>query len=256
MESSKSEILKRTLDYVTTLLTSFEKAQHIMKQGPIDIGLLIEAGGSPILHNGVAKRNTVWLFMMIKHGADLEAFDENGETPLEYSLRLPREEEKSFAVILHLLKLGARYYAKDKFGRTVFCRALIQSHTAFLEAYSDARLPLNEIDEYGNSLLQLAIFNQVPMTSLNWLISHGTFWPMEANIGGMSAMQMAISLQRDDYICAIFKALGYKNFLQQTQMIIMKTFPENFHKTYQLEKYNLLIENARQIDNQAPSVTR
>lgn len=130
-----------------------EMARLLIEKGA-DINATNALGESPLhvalqsLHSTVQRKKARSVFLLLEKGANIEIADSRGFTPLRIAV-----EKELFSVVEKLLSLGADVNSKDGTGMTAIFEA---SHPKILEALIEKGALVNEIDQRGKTALHWA----------------------------------------------------------------------------------------------------
>ncbi|MEM7040509.1 MAG: ankyrin repeat domain-containing protein, partial [Bacteroidota bacterium] len=106
-------------------------------------GLQKAMKGKPVyvsaIHANANKANTKVLKLLLKNGANIDAGDSEGKTPLMYALRSPGGEKYALA----LIRRGANYTARDNAGNTAMHYAAFGGNIEGIHMTSAGGIGLN-----------------------------------------------------------------------------------------------------------------
>ena len=149
----------------------FETAKYILERELEDVNA-IGSNNRPIILQATIFENYQIIELLIGHGADVNAKDDNGETALMWAVHGPTT---NFNIIQFLLKHGADVNAKNNNGETALMRA---AHDINYDRRKLVKLLLaygadvNTKDESGFTVLMWSLRNRSP-----WLNSNTIFDP-------------------------------------------------------------------------------
>lgn len=112
-----------------------------------------DRGGSTAFHWAMDSKNTEMVDWMIDDGANMEATDYNGWTPLLRVAAVGGSPE----VTRLLLRRGASVSCKDKDGKTPLMIAVINGHTSMVEQLLKKGADASVKNEYGKSAYEMAV---------------------------------------------------------------------------------------------------
>ena len=163
--------------YTTTAITqslygSTSTITKMLLERGADVNLRdVEAHGGTLLH--VVSRNqsggsqTEKIKLLLEHGADLEADDEDGKTPLAAAA-----EDYTHEALPILLERGAQLEARDYKGRTPLGAAVCNNNTLGVQILLEKGANLETRDDRGHSPLVLAV-RQGHLEMVRYLLSAG-----------------------------------------------------------------------------------
>ncbi|PTB78264.1 ankyrin [Trichoderma longibrachiatum ATCC 18648] len=167
--------------------------------------MLVKGGADVNSHNGresplslaVARGHIRMVDVLLDHGADLEARDEDGKTPLFRAMRRPDSD-----MFHHLIRRGARIDVKDRNGASLLHEAAGNGVVSYIDHLIESGLNVNRTDEFGRTPLHAAVLNDAKASFLA-LLMHGAD-PDVRNADGYSALERARSEGNDaDLLFAI-----------------------------------------------------
>jgi ankyrin repeat protein len=154
-----------------------------------------------VLHDAINEYNDDQISWLIEHGADVNALDENGDTPLMVAARRGSLDAEQTCA---LLERGADIHAKDRSGKTPLMLALDHSTlTGFLDdagallgqyALLQPEALVDRSSENGRLALLLAIYQDDP-ASIHALLDAGADVNAR-NAAGRTPLMFAVELGR------------------------------------------------------------
>jgi ankyrin repeat protein len=146
-------------------------------------------GRTPLFWGPIVHDDLKLARILFSHGADVEAIDARGNTPLHYAAQMGRT-----GIIDTFLRHGANIHAFDKNGYTAlhYAAQLHEPRTAtmLLKNGADFRM----IDRHGNTPLHLAALFDRPNVVLVFLAVGAD--PMAQNKSGQSPLDLAVGPRR------------------------------------------------------------
>ncbi len=140
--------------------------------------------------------DVMYIRALLQLGADIEARNEIGETPLLYAASLGRNNH-----VLALIDAGADVNARDNFSNTPLLRAL--NHFPVMETLLSNGADINAVDRRGLTALMWAVKNHAPGMA-KMLLSRGADVNMRANSGKTAltyARKSMDYIDKDDVWC-------------------------------------------------------
>jgi uncharacterized protein len=126
----------------------------------------------------------------MKKGADVNAPDFSGDTPLLYALRYERDD----SFIAFLLKSGADVNAHGQKGSTLLIGAAGHRNLEAIASFIDAGADVNASDNLGYTPLMSSVFNEDPRVQA--LLLDAGADPMAKNALGQTAFDIAGQLSK------------------------------------------------------------
>lgn len=182
------------------------------------------------LHYAATNLNKAMIKLLLNYKADVNAKDENDETPFYKGLRSilleihcsindkdfygPTAKEKEaeyIAILIILLESGADINAKTKFGKTPLSASVTYSHREIVELLLDNGADLNSVDKHGYTSLHIAAYqNKKDIAKI--LINRG------ANIDikdkdGQTPLHYAAIINSKDMIMLLLEFGACKNII-------------------------------------------
>jgi hypothetical protein len=124
--------------------------------------------GRTPLHLAASENNTKgFLEILVPAGADIDAIDDTGNTPLIISI-----ESKNNINARCLIDLGANIHVANNYGGTAISRAVSKGNYDIIELLLKRGANVNVRDKNGETLLSIAIGND-DIRMVQFLIKHG-----------------------------------------------------------------------------------
>lgn len=123
--------------------------------------------GKTLLHHAVKNNEINFIKFLIESGADINAKDNNGRTPLN-NFPLYNDEddyEDRIDTLSFLITNGAEINNKDNKGNSILHTAIKKDNINFVRFLILNGANINNVDNYGNTLLHTAL-NDVEMVEL------------------------------------------------------------------------------------------
>ena len=133
--------------------------KHLLQYDP-DITITSETGKTP-LHFAMLRDNTEFIKVLIEKGADINARDQEGSTPLMWALHFStkggRRLTKDTAIVglFSYDKLDVRI--KDRFGNSPIHEAVINKKNQFIKMLIERGTDINARDQDGRTPLMIAM---------------------------------------------------------------------------------------------------
>jgi ankyrin repeat protein len=199
------------------LLAQFSNIQEknralfaVVEGGPVTIKVE-DAPVSPISpQNQAVEIEDSWTAAagsLLDSGAEIEAKNEDGSTPLNWAAAFAQTE-----IVKLLINRGARINARDKYGNTPLMSAACQCAVATMNTADDVILMLldhgahiNARNHDGRTALMMASWMQGDASVLEILLSHGADLAAKDK-GGKTALAHAKESMREDKIQVLRKA--------------------------------------------------
>jgi ankyrin repeat protein len=109
--------------------------------------------GNTLLHEAVMKENLALISILLEHGADINAKNNMGESPLLFGCR-----KKKADAVYFLLAKGASEKVVDNFGETALHIAVGKNHQMIVERLLNRGYDINAQSYHGNTPLHCAAY--------------------------------------------------------------------------------------------------
>jgi ankyrin repeat protein len=114
--------------------------------------------GRTPLHHAVRDESLYFIRQLLEAGADINAEDNRGHTPIDYcSISIERGFQKRMEIMRILIEYGADFDSKDEYGYTNLHHSVEEDNIAMVEFLLQQGANINNIDIYGNTPLHIAV---------------------------------------------------------------------------------------------------
>ncbi|MCH2245520.1 MAG: ankyrin repeat domain-containing protein [Crocosphaera sp.] len=135
---------------IAVLAENKEMLELLINHGA-DVNAKDKSGITP-LHHGVSIANKEIVQLLINHGADVNAKDDYVRTPLNFGVSIANKE-----IVQLLINHGADVNAKDKSGITPLHDAVFAENKEIVELLINHGARINVKNEFGNTPLSIAV---------------------------------------------------------------------------------------------------
>lgn len=133
------------------------RVDNLLSSGEADVNAAIHHKNHTPLHVAATENQNLShhgvIFLLLKHGANVNAQDDNGETPLHHVIT-----KSNLKVVNLLISYNANVDVVDNFGQTPFFNAARSGKLEIAQLLVDRGADVNRADNDGRTPLHFACF--------------------------------------------------------------------------------------------------